>query len=162
MSYLQSSYIQAVYQDTDSYCDDFVEGIERLELCQVEQSVPFFERALASVTVKHQSYFKYQSYWGLARLLTGDLEAIDLCRKATQLHPFDGDICMNLARAELFLSNRKAALQTIEIGLRFSLEHDGLHQLQNKMGVRRRKPLPVLSRNHPLNSVIGRMMRRKR
>lgn len=155
------SYIRAVYQDLNQCCDEFVKGVELLEQCFIKDAVNYFRRACESVIPGDQFYLKYKSYYGFSRLLNGENSAIGICRSVVEACPFDGDICMNLARAEIVLSNRLEALEVIEMGLRFSTDHDGLKALKKKIGVRTRKPLPLLSRNNPLSSALGRRMRKR-
>ena len=156
------SYIKAVYLDLSQCCDDFIKGAELLEQCLVNDAAVCFQRACESVSESHSLFSKYYSYYGFSCLLNGEHEAINFCRQAVKSYPFDGDICMNLARAEMFLGNRNCALDVIKTGLRFSNEHAGLHQLKIKLGVRKRKPLPFLSRNNPISVALGKRMRKLR
>jgi len=154
------SYIKAVYFDLNECCDDFVKGIELLEQSSIHEASNFFQRACHSVSGDHRFFSKYHSYYGFSCLLSGKYEAIDLCRHAVKKSPFDGDICMNLARAEILLNNRLEALSVIKAGLRYSSNHSGLQKLQLKLGVRKHKPLPFLSRNNPVSIALGRRMRK--
>lgn len=156
------SYIKAIYLDIDKCCDEFVRGVESLEQCSIDESVEFFKRAFSSVPDSHKLFPKYKSYYGFSSLLSGKEDAISLCRGAAKSCPFDGDICMTLARAEIFLGNRCEALDVIKTGLRFSVGHDGLQQLKINMGVRKRKPLPFVSRNNLISVALGKRMRKKR
>jgi len=156
------SYIKAVYLDLNQCCDDFIKGAEFLEQCLVNEAVGCFQRACESVSHGHSLFSKYYSYYGFSCLLSGQHEAIDLCRQAVKSSPFDGDICMNLARAEIFLENRNGALDVIKTGLCFSSEHAGLQKLKIKLGVRKRKPLPFLPRNNPVSNALGKRMRKLR
>jgi len=155
-------YIKAVYLNLNQCCDDFIKGAELLEQSLVKEAQELFRRASESVSESHRLFLKYQSYYAFSCLLNGEHEAIDICRNAVKVQPFDGDICMNLARAEIFLENRKGALSVIKTGLRFSQEHIGLQALRLKLGVRRRKPLPFLSRNNPVSTALGKRMRKLR
>ena len=155
------SYINAVYQDLKYCCNDFIKGVEFLECYHIKESVTCFKRACESVSQGDRFYSKYKSYYGFSRLLSGDNAAIEICRVAVNSCPQDGDVCMNLARAEFVLKNRKAALGVIEVGLSHSAEHGGLNALKTKMGVRKRKPLPLLSRDNPISAALGKKMRKR-
>lgn len=156
------AYIKAVYLELNQCCDAFIKGVELLEQCAINDSVNFFNRACTSVSKTHKNLPKYQSYYGFSCLLNGEKKAIELCRSAVQLSPFDGDIWLNLARAELFLNNRQAAVNVIKNGLRFSSAHDGLNLLKKNIGVRSKKAVPFFSRNSLVNTVLGKRMRRSR
>lgn len=153
-------YISAVYMDVNQCCEMFLEGVAFLEQYSFKESVDCFKSACESVAKNDRLYFKYKSYYGFSRFLNGDGSAIQICRDALKHYPFDGDICMNLARAEIVLSNRRNALQAIATGLSYSSNHEGLKALQKKLGVRRRKPLPLLSRENPISAALGRKMRK--
>jgi len=155
------SYIKVVYLDLNQCCEEFVKGTKLLEQCLHGEAVACFKFACDSVSKSHPLSPKYHSYYGFSRLLSGSLESIQICRKAAESYPFDGDICMNLARAEIFLDNRNAALEVIKTGLRFSENHAGLHKLRGNLGVRKRNPLPFLPRDNPVSTALGRRMRRR-
>jgi len=154
------SYIKAVYLDLSQCCEDFITGTELLERCQHDDATISFKRAYKSAPDSYGLFSKYRSYYGFSCLLCGRLEAINICRSTAKAYPYDGDICMNLARAEIFLDNRNGALDIINTGLQLSHEHAGLQKLRLQLGVRKRKPLPLLSRNNPLSHAVGRRMRK--
>ncbi len=156
------SYVRVVYQDVSDSADAFLNGLEQLEQCLVSEARESFRRALSDSFVEDPYYHTYQSYFGLASLLCGEKSAIVRIRDAAVTCPADGDIHMNLARAELFLTNRKRAIDAIENGLRFSGDHLGLRVLRERVGVRRRKVIPLIPRSHPLNHFLGRWLLRKK
>ena len=156
------SYVKAIYFDLSLCCDDFVKGIESLEQCLVEDSVVHFKSACNSVSVRDQFFPKYKSYYGLSSLLSGDESGMTVCRNIVKTSPFDADVHLNLARAEMFMTNRKAALEVIDQGLGFASRHPGLNDLKIRLGVRGMKYVPFLSRNHCLNIALGKLLRRKK
>ena len=156
------AYIKAVYVDSNKCCEDFIKGTELLEQCLHKDASQCFQRACDSIPDSHSFFPKYHSYYGFSCVLSGEYEAIKICRSAVQLYPFDGDICMNLARAEIVLNNRIVALEVIHTGLRFSKNHEGLQKLKIKLGVRKRKVIPFISRNNPVNVALGKRMRKLR
>ena len=155
-------YIHAVYSDLSQCSDEFVKGVELLEQCSVEDAILFFEKACNKSSSDDPLLHKYRSFFGLTRLLNGERDAIKLCQSAMEQFPFDGDVCLNLARAEYFHTNRLEALTAIETGLKFSSGHPGLQKLKEKMGVRVRKPVPFVSRDNWVNNWLGRKLRKTR
>jgi len=153
------SYIKAIYFDLDQCNEDFIKGIRLLEQCSIEDSITCFKSACNSGSVNDRLFPKYQSYYGLSCLLSGDDTAISICRNLVIKCPHDADVCLNLARAEAFIENRKEAIQAIDKGLFFSAHHDGLNAFKNKLGVRGHRFLPFLSRDNRVNVVFGRLMR---
>lgn len=156
------SYVKAIYFDLSQCSEDFIKGIEFLEQCSIEDSVVCFKNACHSGSVSDQLFPKYKSYYGLSCLLSGDDTAIAICRNIVKKCPHDADVCLNLARAEVFMDNRKQAIQVIDKGLAFSAHHDGLNALKSKLGVRGRRLVPFLSRNNLINIALGRFIRRKK
>ncbi len=154
------SYLKAVYRDCPSCNDHFHNGIEYLNQRLVVDAIRCFEQACVGVS-KDQFFFnKYTSFLGFARVLNGDSEGISLCRHAADCETKDGDVFLALARAELFLRNRYAAVLTINRGLRIDRSHLGLLKLREQMGQRRKSFVPFLARNHPINRLIGQRLRK--
>ena len=156
------SYIKAIYFDLSTCSENFIKGIEFLEQRSIDESIACFKNACDSVSISDRMFPKYKSYYGLSRLLNGDDAGIVICRNLVRKCPHDADVCLNLARAEVFVANRKEALRVVDIGLCFSSQHEGLHDLKHKLGIRGRKPVPFLPRNHTFNIVLGKFLRRKK
>lgn len=155
-------YVKAVYFDLKCCCDEFVQGVELLEQSAIAEAVDCFYLACQRVTPADPYFFKYSACYGLALLLDGDNRGLDICRLVAQKTPLDADVALNLVRAEAFMANRKAAIKTLEQCLRLQSEHHGLRAMQQKLGVRGRKPIPFLPRNHGLNVGLGKWLRRKK
>lgn len=82
--------------------------------------------------------------------------AVDLCKKAIELQFYHGEHYANLARVYLAAEHRKKAISTVHKGLKVVPEDENLIQLRRELGVRRPPPIPFLSRDNPLNVVLGR------
>jgi len=98
----------------------------------------------------------YTAARGYARVLLGDPSGLNLCRAAGRAERYNGDVHECLAKAELHLRHRKQACEAIVRGLRADKAHQGLRQLRRQMGIRRSPALGFLSRDNPLNRLIGR------
>ena len=149
----------AVYEDFSACCDDFVEGVGHLKDRAMPKAVSSFQQAFDSVDRADVYHNKYESYCGLARVLSGDKSGIELCRDAAHSELHDGDVYLNLARAEWHLTNRKETVVALKKGLRVDCRHPGLREMREKLGVRNRSALPFLPRTHPLNQTLGKLMR---
>ena len=150
---------QPVYEDFSSCCNEFVEGVEHLKERAVPKALQSFQMAYESVGRTDVYHNKYESYCGLARVLSGDLSGLELCRDAVHNEFQDGDVFLNLARAEWHLNNRKQTIIALKKGLQVDCRHPGLRQMREQLGVRGRSPLPFLPRSHPLNHALGKLMR---
>lgn len=151
--------LQPVYEDFSSCCNDFVEGIEYLRDRAIPQAVERFQLAYQSVGRSDIYHNKYASYCGLARVLSGDKGGLDLCRNVARSEIHDGDVFLNLARAEWFHKHRKNTVVALKKGLQIDNRHPGLRQMREQMGIRQRSPLPFLPRSHKLNQALGKLMR---
>lgn len=151
--------LQAVYEDFSSCCNDFVEGVEHLKDRSMPRALRSFSLAYESVESTDAYHNKYASYCGLSRVLSGDRTGLELCREAARSEIHDGDVYLNLARAELFLQHRKNTVVVLKKGLQVDSRHPGLRQMREHLGARQRSPLPFLPRSHPLNHTLGKLMR---
>lgn len=153
--------LQAVYEDFSACCDDFVEGVSHLKDRAMPKAVSSFQQAYESVDHADVYHNKYASYCGLARVLSGDASGLSMCRQAAENELHDGDVYLNLARAEWYYENRKAVVIALKRGLQIDNRHPGMRQMREQLGIRQRSPLPFLPRTHPLNHALGKLMRQK-
>ena len=151
--------LQVVYEDFSACCEEFVEGVEHLKDRSMPKAVQSFQLAYESVERSNIYHNKYASYCGLSRVLSGDRTGLELCREAARGEVHDGDVYLNLARAEWFIQNRKNTVLILKKGLQVDGRHPGLRQMREQLRIRQRSPLPFLPRSHPLNHALGKLMR---
>lgn len=151
--------LHVVYEDFSSCCDDFVEGVSLLKDRAMPSAVSHFQKAYESVGRADVYHNKYASYCGLAKVLSGDSTGLGMCRHAAKNELHDGDVYLNLARAEWFYENRKAVVVALKKGLQIDNRHPGLRQMREQLGIRQRSALPFLPRSHPLNHALGKLLR---
>lgn len=154
------SLLEAIYCDYSACCDDFKSGIEHLNARSFAQAVEHFQMAFESVSESDQYRNTYISYFGIAKLMYGDLSAIELCRKAVINEWKNADVFLNLARAELFCKNRLNTVLAIEKGFDIDSSHAGLCALHKKIGIRKGNTFPFLSRKNIVNQFVGKRFRR--
>jgi hypothetical protein len=121
-----------------------------------------FVDALNSIDEHHEFYNKVTSYLGLAQVLTSDRNGLLLCRDAASSGVLEGDVYLNLACAEWHANNRRRAVEAINYGREIDDSHQQLVRASILIDSRRRSMLPFLSREHFLNRLLGRMMRKNR
>jgi len=148
-----------VEENIEACCDAYFTAIEAFEAGDFALAKSGFREAYESTESNHKYRNKYFSCYGLSRLMSGDLTAVELCRRAARKEQQDGDVFLNLARAELQVQNRMNAIMALKQGLRIANQHFGLRALRLQLGVRRRSALPFLPRTHPVNQSLGQMMR---
>lgn len=100
---------------------------------------------------------RYSSAKGMVQIFLGDKSGLNLCRNAASSEDIDGDVFFNVAQAELKLRHRGKAVAAIGRGLQVDSDHDNLLALREAMGERRSPPLPFLSRNNPVNKLLGKL-----
>ena len=84
-------------------------------------------------------------------------EGLKLCEHAVRIQFYEPDNHLNSARVHLLARNRRAAVEAIGRGLKLDPHHAALRGLRQEIGIRKRPVLPFLSRNNPLNRLLGRM-----
>ncbi len=101
----------------------------------------------------------YYSYLGqaMARCQGRKREGIDLCRHAVRIQPLQPENYLNLAYTYLMVHKRRAAFRAMRKGLAVDPDHRGLLALSERLGMRRRPPIPFLARSRFPNRVIGRL-----
>ena len=152
--------LKTIYSDYHTCSRDFMDGLEYLKERSIPAAERYFEQAYSAADSNDSNRFKYQSYYGFSRVLNGYKDGLELCQAALEADPKDGDLYLNLARAELFNGHRRAAVEILDQGLVVDNNHQGLHELKSKMGYRNQNPIPLLKRNNPINEMIGRLIRK--
>ena len=151
--------LQVVYEDFSTCCDDFINGVAHLKERAIPQAIESFQQAYDSVKRSDVYHNKYESYCGLAKVLSGDRSGLEMCRHAAQNELSDGDVFYNLARAEWFYKQRKNTIIALKKGLQLDRRHPGMREMRKALGVRERCVLPFLPRTHPLNRKLGELLR---
>ena len=119
-----------------------------------------FKIALDSINEHDGLYNNVQSYYGLAEVLNSNENGLLLCRDAASKEMLDGDVFLNLACAELESNNRKRAIEAIQHGIKIDAGHARLKRACDWLDCRKRSCVGFLPRDHRLNRLLGRLMRR--
>jgi len=133
---------------------------DALEVKDYKAAERAFKTVLASVDEHHEQYNSMLSYYGLTQVLNGGSNGLLLCRDAASNEVFDGDVFLNLACAEWHSFNRKRAIDAIRHGIKIDAEHKKLNQACAKLDCRKKCCFGFLPRNHKLNRLFGRLLRR--
>ena len=152
------------YQSCDEFNREFSEACRRQCLpgiCQNEISI--FVRSLfskLSETEKEDPQFMSGYALLMAQADGHEQKGIEMAEKLARDYPTRPYIQLNYARALLLKGDRLTGLRLMRRLVRVdSLEGQVQHILE-WMGVRRRPVIPVLSRSHPINYVLGRLRHR--
>ncbi len=107
-------------------------------------------------------YNRVRSYYGYTLVCLGEqTEGLAVCRDAAESELNDPVVFYNLARAALRCGQRRLALHAIGLGRVAGPDFAELERLRRRMGVRRQPVLGFLSRDNPLNIILGRMRHRR-
>jgi hypothetical protein len=82
---------------------------------------------------------------------------VSLCDQALRVSPTEPEYLLNSARVHLALHQRQRAARAITRGLEAWPGHPELQAAQQALGTRRPPVIPVLSRDNPLNRLLGRI-----
>jgi len=107
---------------------------------------------------------RFKSWYGLTLVLVerNSNLGIALCGEALRAAGPDPDLLLNLARAHVALNQRERAVRALLRGLELWPDHPALAAARDALGTRRVPVIPFLSRDNPLNRVLGRLRHRWR
>ena len=99
------------------------------------------------------------SYAGLLELRCRDRtrQGLELCRRALALAPDDGQVHLNLAKAYRHAGRIEQARGVLRRALRTWPGNPALQGEIERLDARRRPPIPVLDRDHPVNKYLGKL-----
>lgn len=134
-----------------SLCQD---GKWKQGLQCLDHAVKSGESGSLRVPPRGMAYLGY----GKVRFLKQRDEGLELCERALEADFFDAQNYFYLAKAQMFLGQRAAAVTTVRRGLKAVPESKELAKLQSSLGERRKPILGFLPRSHPANRFLGRML----
>src|SRR5436305_10163051 len=99
-------------------------------------------------------FYSYLGY-GIALREQRVDEGLKLCKHAIKIEFFQAENYWNLARLHLLQKDRKNAVRAVRDGLKVDPNSAELLALQKELGMRKLPVLSFLSRDHPLNRILG-------
>ena len=139
------------------------EGLRLILQRHYASALRSFQKALADASFDGEPTVtpQYLSHYGAALALASGKrdEGRRLCERSIQLEPYEHEHYLNLARIHLASGNRKLALASLDQGLVICPDHPMLVQERHAMDRRASRIFPSLSRNHPLNRGLGKLLR---
>ncbi|HVS16386.1 MAG TPA: hypothetical protein VMV46_20930 [Thermoanaerobaculia bacterium] len=119
------------------------------ELCQVASAGRQGEKLPSA-------FYSFLGY-GLARYERRFTDGEKLCRKAIELEFYQPENYANLARLYSLRGMRKDAVEAVRKGLQVDSTHEELREMLRELGARRKPVFSFLSRDHPLNRMLGKV-----
>ena len=121
-----------------------------------------FQKVLADISSEGDPGVtpQFLSHYGAALALASGKreEGRRLCERSIQLEPYEHEHYLNLARIHLASGNRRLALAALEQGLIICPGHPLLLQERRAAERRASRVFPSLSRDHPLNRCLGKLL----
>ena len=127
-------------------------------------AVAFFESAMRLERERGvaRPQMRYVSYYGLSLALSDrpTRGAIEACKMAAEKDFYNTELQLNLGKVYLLAGKVTKAMDVLHRALRMAPGHKELRATLASADRRRRPPIRWLSRNHPVNQLLGRMLAR--
>lgn len=135
----------------------FRQAVSQLREGEYASALEGFSEAHLNAAREDSFYNKYLSYHGLMLALLDRPRGLEMCRNAAANEHVDGDVFLNLARAEQQAGNRLASVRALQRGLQLAPNNRELRDMSLNIGMRRKPVLRFLQRDHPLNRMLGKL-----
>lgn len=134
------------------------EGLAAFAARDLEAAHQAFERAYR----KDPRDPRFMSWYGVTLVLVerNSNLGIVFCDQAVRMAGPEPELLLNQARVHLSLNQRERAVRAILRGLELFPDDPRLAAARDAMGIRRPPVIPFLSRNNPLNRLLGRLRHR--
>lgn len=137
----------------------FRKGMAMLAANRNDEAVHFFETAMRQVADSQivSRKMRYLSYYGLSVALADrpTKDAIKACEVAAKSNFFSAEMQLNLGKVYALAGKTTRALAAFENGLHRNPKSEALKAELAATTRRRKPPIPWLSRNHPINRLLG-------
>jgi Flp pilus assembly protein TadD len=119
-------------------------ALEQLEKAVSLERTPLYCSTLALCLAKEKRDFK---------------RAVSLCKEAIKNDPKKSVHFLNLGKVYLVAGQKKDAIRTLNMGLRYGNDREIINELK-RFGLRRAPVIPFLSRDNSLNVALGKLLSR--
>lgn len=138
--------------------EHFLTGIRLLYACRYRDALNHFQEAV----MLEPGAKGYLSYLGLATAHADRKfsDAEQLCRRAIESEYHRPEHYHNLGEVFLLANRRGDAVKAFNQALSWNPSFDASMDALRKLGIRKPPVLPMLPRNHPVNVVLGKALRR--
>jgi tetratricopeptide (TPR) repeat protein len=149
---------EAIVEGADEAAEAFEQGRAAFAGRDVEGAHVAFERAHR----RSPRDPRFMSWYGVTLVLVerNSNLGLTLVDQALRLSGPDPELLLNQARVHLSLNQRERAVRALLRGLELWPEDPRLVAAKDALGTRRAPVIPFLSRNNPLNRVLGRLRHR--
>ena len=139
--------------------EHFLTGVRMMYACRYGDALVHFQEA-----VMLEPHSKgYLSYLGVAvaHAERKYSDAEQLCRRAIEAEYHRPEHYYNLGEVHLLAGRKADAMKCFNQSLSWNPNFEAAQDALRKLGVRRPPVVPMLSRSHPVNVILGRALRKK-
>jgi Flp pilus assembly protein TadD len=139
--------------------EHFLTGVRMMYACRYGDALVHFQEA-----VMLEPHSKgYLSYLGVAvaHAERKYSDAEQLCRRAIEAEYHRPEHYYNLGEVHLLAGRKSDAMKCFNQSLSWNPNFEAAQDALRKLGVRKPPVLPMLSRSHPVNVILGRALRKK-
>ena len=133
-----------------------IEGLAFLEQGNNLAALASFERA---VRLDNMPVYRAYHAFCIARERGQPQRAEEICREAVSQEPLNPLLYLNLGRVLLIAGRKPEAIEVFRQGLQCGDNGEIIREL-NRIGTRRKPPIPFLRRENPVNKYLGMMLSR--
>lgn len=140
-------------------------GMDLTREGRYEEALPLFDAHLPTLSSNDTSHRRtlvdaFSSY-GLcvAKVRRKYGQAVQYCEISIRNNPIEPDHLYRLGIVYLERGDRRSAVRSFDRGLRLNPKHRGINTVYERIGRRRRPPIPFLPRDNPLNVWLGKRRR---
>ncbi len=147
-------------RDYESKADEaeryFKKGLESIKNKDILSGLANFEKALE---IKKVPIYKSYLAYCISRERGQFNRAMILCEEAIREEPYNPVHYLNLGRIYLLQGNKPEAIKSFRKGLEYNREPEIVMELE-KLGTRKRPPIPFLKRENFLNKYLGILLKK--
>ena len=147
-----------IHRNSANLPETFQDGYFQFTKLNYQQAHHFFGLTLEQTSKSDPRRNKFNSYYGLCKVMLGDASGLVICRRAAEAEGYDGDVFANLALAEFKCNCRRRAFCALQRGIRLDPYLTRLKLIYNKMDMRKPPFIAVLGREHVLNKTVGKWL----
>ena len=134
------------------------EALELLSNDRHGDALVRFRQVLHNLPQNANNYNRVRSYYGLTLVFLGhNDDGLETCREAANTEFNDSLVFYNFAQAALISKRRALALKAISMGRVVEPSDTKLEKLRRSMGIRKPPVLKFLSRDNPVNKLLGKV-----
>jgi tetratricopeptide (TPR) repeat protein len=139
--------------------EHFLTGVRMMYACRYGDALVHFQEAV----MLEPNSKGYLSYLGVAvaHAERKYADAEQLCRRAIEAEYHRPEHYYNLGEVHFLAGRKSDAIKCFNQALSWNPNFEAAQDALRKLGIRKAPVLPMLSRSHPVNVILGKALRKK-